>query len=308
MLEREPAGGALFHPERDLVPVRVVVVEHGQDEQLVHPLRKIGLHRAPYKDSLHKESLYVADSERNLPAPVAPRRPTLCRPAPGSPIVPVSHFREDGCRRNDSSSSVTECSSSPRRAKDRSKVGLYLPPTAIDKQAGPGWDGSWPSDPAPPSARRPSWTTNRGRSARRKPVTCRCRPGMATTRSSFRKAAVEITFEGQNVPRCPARGYPDPCPGGAGRLRPLLPLTPGRGTRYAGFRPHSASLHAVSGTSHRSAGATAPSSNPVTLRFTSTCRRARPTAIAHGRCGSPSPGCGTVQGGAGCDDLSWGNS
>lgn len=82
--------------------------------------------------------------------------------------------------------------------EDRSKVGLYLPPTAVDNQAvqggeivatGPGIalpePGDYPDEP---------WRTTSGSSREPRFVPMQARVGDYAL--FFRKAAVEVTFEG----------------------------------------------------------------------------------------------------------------
>ena len=79
--------------------------------------------------------------------------------------------------------------------EERTTVGLYLPPTAIDNQAVQGGKivATGPGLPMPAPTRSP---TSRGRGQRAtRFVPMQARPGDYAL--FFRKAAVEITFEGE---------------------------------------------------------------------------------------------------------------
>ena len=83
----------------------------------------------------------------------------------------------------------------PAEGEDRSKVGLYLPPTAIDRQAVQGGTviAVGPGTPVGPPAELDDEPWKIGSTeARYMPM--QARPGDYAL--FFRKAAVEITFEG----------------------------------------------------------------------------------------------------------------
>ena len=84
----------------------------------------------------------------------------------------------------------------PEEGEDRSKVGLYLPPTAVDNQAVQGGQivATGPGLPMPDPGEHPDepWRTGTGaRETRFVPMQART----GDYALFFRKAAVEITFE-----------------------------------------------------------------------------------------------------------------
>jgi chaperonin GroES len=83
----------------------------------------------------------------------------------------------------------------PEEGEERSRVGLYLPASAVDAQAVQAGTVV-ATGPGTPISRRRNWTTSRGRSgtgeARYLPVQARA----GDYAIFFRRAAVEITFEG----------------------------------------------------------------------------------------------------------------
>jgi co-chaperonin GroES (HSP10) len=85
----------------------------------------------------------------------------------------------------------------PREGDDRTKVGLYLPPTAVDNQAVQGGEvlAVGPGTPisAPTDLDEEPWKITSGE-PRYMPV----QADVGDYAIFFRKAAVEISFEGEN--------------------------------------------------------------------------------------------------------------
>ena len=81
--------------------------------------------------------------------------------------------------------------------EERTKVGLYLPPTAVDNQAVQGGEivATGPGLPMPDLADQPDEPWRRGAMRETRFVPMQARVGDYAL--FFRKAAVEITFEGQ---------------------------------------------------------------------------------------------------------------
>jgi len=84
----------------------------------------------------------------------------------------------------------------PEEGEDRSKVGLYLPKTAVDNQAVQGGKvlATGPGNPvsAPTDSDQEPWKTGASAEPRYLPVQAR----IGDYAIFFRKASVEITFEG----------------------------------------------------------------------------------------------------------------
>ena len=85
----------------------------------------------------------------------------------------------------------------PEEGEDRSKVGLYLPPTAVDNQAVQGGKivATGPGQPMPDLGDHGDepWRTGATRETRFVPMQARA----GDYALFFRKAAVEITFESE---------------------------------------------------------------------------------------------------------------
>lgn len=85
----------------------------------------------------------------------------------------------------------------PEEGEERSKVGLYLPPTAVDSQAVQGGKivatGPGQPMPDPSDVSDEPWKTGSSRELRFVPMQARA----GDYALFFRKAAVEITFEGE---------------------------------------------------------------------------------------------------------------
>ncbi len=86
----------------------------------------------------------------------------------------------------------------PEEGEDRTKVGLYLPPTAVDTQAVQGGRiiATGPGLPLPDPGDVPGdepWRTGGSRETRFLPMQAR----IGDYALFFRRAAVEITFEGE---------------------------------------------------------------------------------------------------------------
>ena len=86
----------------------------------------------------------------------------------------------------------------PEEGEERSKVGLYLPPTAVDSQAVQGGKivatGPGQPMPDPSDVSDEPWKSGGSRELRFVPM--QARPGDYAL--FFRKASVEITFEGES--------------------------------------------------------------------------------------------------------------
>lgn len=86
----------------------------------------------------------------------------------------------------------------PEEGEDRTKVGLYLPPTAVDTQAVQGGRilATGPGLPLPDPGDVPGdepWRTSGSRETRFLPMQAK----IGDYALFFRRAAVEITFEGE---------------------------------------------------------------------------------------------------------------